>query len=341
MLLAGRSITSCNELLKKVSLDYLYNSLRNPKPELASQIRQLRIVREIDSSRYSSLKRMLPFFVCGVFNPAIRRTENFAYIEYFVIDIDHIASKGLDLQSLKAKIIQDSRVCLCFVSPGEDGLKVLFRLSERCYDARIYSLFYKAFVEHFTQLFGLEQVIDKCTSDVSRACFISMDKDAYYQPNAESVNLKAFVLLDDPDYMNKSNSLFNMTVSDESLNKEEGRTVDPDTDTIQKIKEILNPKLADKKPLKDVYVPPQLDAIMQELCQYIQQMGISIEEISNIQYGKKMKFQLGHQHAEINLFHGKRGFTVVISPRCGTSTELNELISDVIHCFFKDYQTTS
>ena len=39
---------------------------------------------------------------------------------------------------------------------------------------------------------------------------------------------------------------------------------------------------------------------------------------------------MGVRLGEINLFYGKRGFSVVQSPRSGTSDELNRLLADLI-----------
>ena len=131
MLSVGTNITSQADALKKVQVEYLYRSLRNPKPEINAKINQLRIIRNIDSKKYSLLKRQLPYVVCGMFNPPYRRTENFAYTEYFMVDIDHLYEKGLDPMAVRSRLQTDNRVMMCFLSPGEDGLKVLFRLKER------------------------------------------------------------------------------------------------------------------------------------------------------------------------------------------------------------------
>ena len=61
--------------------------------------------------------------------------------------------------------------------------------------------------------------------------------------------------------------------------------------------------------------------------------GVEIYEIVSIQYGKKLQFRMGQKLAEVNLFYGKRGFSVVQSPRCGTSADLNELMSQLIDSF--------
>ena len=45
--------------------------------------------------------------------------------------IDHLSEKGLSLADTRKRIEKDTRTVLSFVSPGEDGLKVLFKFKER------------------------------------------------------------------------------------------------------------------------------------------------------------------------------------------------------------------
>ena len=134
MILYGNNITSVQDPLVKMPVTNVWHAVKNPKQETLALIRQLRIIRAIDYKRYSVLKRQLPYFVCGIFNPPCRRSEHFAYIEYFMLDIDRIAEKQLSVEELKRRLIQDKRVMLCFVSPGEDGLKLMFKLEERCFE---------------------------------------------------------------------------------------------------------------------------------------------------------------------------------------------------------------
>ena len=155
MLLFGTNIQSTADELRKVQEAYLYNSLRNPKPAIAAAVRQLRIVYSMDAKGYAQLKRRLPYFVCGQFYPAFRRKENFAYTESFILDFDHLSAKRLSLKTVREDIICDEQVMMCFASPSEDGLKVMFRLKERCYDAGLYSIFYKAFAATFAMRHNL------------------------------------------------------------------------------------------------------------------------------------------------------------------------------------------
>lgn len=335
MLSVGTNLTSQADTLQKVKVDYLYHSLRNPKPEISARITQLRIVRNIDSKRYALLKRQLPYVVCAMFNPPYRRTENFAYTEYFIVDIDHLYDKGMEPESVRQRLQTDERVVMCFLSPGEDGLKVLFRLSERCYDAGMYSIFYKTFVKAISTQYGLDQVIDERTSDVCRACFISMDRNAYYNPEAVAINMDTYI------DKNNINALFEMKASQtkeikEALKAEKEETethnVDPDEEVMARVKALLNPKSrAVQKP--EPYVPERLEEIMEELKTYVENTGVILYEVTSIQYGKKLRFKMGLKLAEINLFYGKRGFSVVQSPRCGVSAELNELMAQLVENF--------
>ena len=335
MIQAGNSIKTFGDSLQKISVDYLYNSIKNPKPEIINKIRQLRIIKNIDQKQYRQLKVQLPYFVCGMFNPNIRRIENFAYSEYFVVDIDHISEKGLEIGVLRKKLESDNQILMSFLSPGEDGLKLLFRLSKRCYDANIFTIFYKAFLTDFSNRYYLEQVVDSRTCDVSRACFISYDPDVYFNPKADNVNLDLFF-----DIENSFNFFNEKKVINENLRKissyEQPIKEDVDSDIVLKIKSIL--QSSHPKPhKKEVYVPERLNEIIDELQSYITETGVVIKDIINISYGKKIKALVGVKEAEVNLFYGKRGFSVVQSPRTGTSKDMNVLLSNLIESFLERY----
>lgn len=333
---AGRQLTASSDRLEKVAVDYVFHSLKNPKEQLSTQIRNLRIIKNIDKQRYGILKRSLPYLVCSSFNPPFRRKENFAYTEYFFLDIDNLSQKELSPQGLRERLKTDERIILAFVSPGEDGLKLLFGLSERCYDSGLYSLFYKIFARKFSEQYALDQVLDSCTSDVSRACFMSVDPDAYFNPNATPVNISDYLDLSDPTAM------FDAIKEESNKGKEappvenqEKTPAGPDDQAIEKIKEILKLKSRPEK-VKNIFVPEQLEEIMTELKGYVESTGVSVTEIININYGKKIRMRLGLKQSEINLFYGRKGFSVVISPRTGTDPSLNEVSAKVIESFIAE-----
>lgn len=332
MLLYGINIQSSSDELKKVQEEYLYNSLRNPKPSIQNLIRQLRIVYAMDKQRYTQLKKQLPYIVCGKFTPPFRRKENFAYTESIILDIDHLSAKQISLSELRKQIIKDKEVMMCFTSPSEDGLKVMFRLKERCYDAGLYSIFYKQFAKSFSLRHNLMQVIDGKTSDVTRACFISSDPEAYFNPFCEAINIKTYIDEDNPSLMFEIKQEQEIHEKFAVKHKNEITSIpkDPDEEILTRIKLQLNPHARQKKEKPKAYVPEQLNEIINDLKSFIESTGLQVTEIINIQYAKKIRAKTGLKEAEVNLFLGKKGFSVVVSPRSGTNTELNELLAELI-----------
>lgn len=342
MIHLGENIQSSSDVLKEITVEQLYEMVRNPAPDLCIKIQQLRIVRSMDAKQYTVLKKQLPYIVCGRFNPPYRKTENFAYIEYFIIDIDHLAEKELDIVTLRQKIEKDNRVYLCFSSPSGDGLKVMFRLSERCYDHGIFSLFYQAFARQYSLQYGLEQVIDIKTCDVTRACFISMDTDVFHNPFAEFVDMGEFLNTDD------ATSLFDLKHQLEREAKEEDTKKqrpevpptdkEPDEDTLTRIKEMLEVKMKHAAPSKpEREATPEIERLMEGLTSFIDDQGITVVSATNIQYGKKMQFRLESKHAEVNIFYGKRGYSVIPSPKSGTSPDFNAVMVDVIRLYILEH----
>ena len=80
-------------------------------------------------------------------------------------------------------------------------------------------------------------------------------------------------------------------------------------------------------------VPAILNDLIDDIKSYIEETGLLVTEVISIQYGKKLRVALGLKQAEVNLFYGKRGFSVVISPRRGTNSELNDLVAELLRSF--------
>lgn len=333
MLQAGKCIYQPNDPLVKIKPEYLYHAVKNPKPEVESAIRQLRLVKNIDTKRYQVLKRDLPYVVTGIFHPAVRRTENFAWASHFMLDIDHLSVKETTPDQLKAKLSGDPRILLMFTSPGEDGLKILFRLNEKMYDAARYSLFYRVFVDKFSAQYQLDQVADTRTSDVTRACFISLDREAYYNPEAESIAPETFV--DFGNYMEIKQLKVGLKEKETEEKEKNPPAPKPELEeeALEKIKKTLNPNFRPKRE-KQVFVPAEIEQVTETIVAQMLGHEIATTEITGIHYGKKFKFALGRKQAEINLFYGKRGYSVVISPRNGTDPELNKICRQLLAQWF-------
>lgn len=333
MLMFGLNIQSPADKLQPMVVKNIFEMIRKPDSDFISKVKQLRIIRQLDLKQYTAMKKTLPYFVCASFNLPFRRTENFASTDLFVIDIDHISDRGLNIQSLRHKIQNDERVMLCYISLGGDGLKVMFKLNDKCYDAGMYSLFYKIFLRSFSDEYGLHQVTDSRTSDVTRACFISYDEDAYYNENAIPVKIGSYLECDNIQKL-FDNKRYIEKYENEVLRSKEKSVMNsgPNEIALNYIKQTLADRssVSNKKTMP-VFVPQVLIEAISGIKLSIEKTGIIVEEIIDIQYGKKLRVKLGTLWGEINIFYGKRGFSVVQSPQKGTSVKLNQITADIVN----------
>ncbi len=327
MITFGKNITQKNDPLQKIEVERLHRLIKNPPEGLLSQIEQLRTVLSLDTAKYRQLKTKLPYVCCGIFNPPYRLTANFASASHFILDIDHLKEKDMEAESLKQKLSEDSRIHLVFVSPGKDGLKILFKLHEKCFDPAKYSIFYKIFAHAFSKQYNLQQVIDTRTSDVSRACFVSFDPEAVYNPLADAIKIDAFVDFNNETQVKEAQSIIREE-NKEQQSKPDIKTAISD-DIMQEIKQKLNPNLK-KKAEKQIYVPEELNAIIEKVRQKLGEYQIEILDIQNIHYGKKFRCKLQEHLAEVNVFYGKKGYSVVKSPKRGTNDELNDIVYNLL-----------
>ena len=103
------------------------------------------------------------------------------------IDFDHLQS--IDL--LRKQLLQDEYfdTQMLFVSPSGDGLKWIIQISPSSGEPTVgasqlggfsHSNFFAAVANYMLQTYGVE--VDKSGRDISRACFLPHDPDAYINP---------------------------------------------------------------------------------------------------------------------------------------------------------------
>ncbi|MDG1432882.1 MAG: CRISPR-associated primase-polymerase type B, partial [Saprospiraceae bacterium] len=324
MLQFGTKITQPGDGLQKITIERLYQGISKPKAILRDKIEQLRIIKEVDEKQYRQLKKYLPYFVCGIFHPAIRRTEHFAAIEYFVLDLDHLVEAELDRQGLMKIIGNLPEVVLAFISPSGDGVKIMLRLSEKCTDAALFSAFYKIFSHQFAERHGLTQVIDYRTSDVTRACFISYDAEAYFNPEASVINLQSYVKGLNFDQAESDIKAAQQFIDQQQITQQKKDSISLDEDILQQIKSKLNPNARTRKE-KQYTESPQVEQVIPILADQLATYNIQLIETQKISYGKKLKLSANKMWAEINVFYGKKGWSVVKTTKSGSHPELAEL----------------
>jgi hypothetical protein len=324
----GRKITQAGDTLQKITLERLFLGISKPKPAFRDLIEQLRTVRSIDELRYRELKKQLPYFVCGIFHPPIRRSEHFASAQHFILDLDHLAEADLNTVILSQQLQQIPEVLMIFASPSADGLKVLFRLKEKCTDRGLFSSFYKIFAQRFAQKNGLEQVIDYKTSDVTRACFLSYDAAAYFQPDAEAVDLQMFI--PELDFAAAEKDIKEATrflAKKKSVaTTKEAQTLEKET--LLKIKQKLNPHYRKPKE-KSYFVPREVESALEEINAQLEDFDMNLLETHPINYGRKVKIACDNLWAELNIFYGKKGFRIVATTKSGSNPELAQLARQV------------
>lgn len=329
MLQFGLNITQPDDELRKIPVERIYQGIAHPKESLRQQVERLRLVRAMDPRQYARLKKQLPYFVCGSFHPPYRRRENFASIQHFVVDLDHFQEAGLSRREVGGQLRADSRLLLLFTSPGGDGLKLLFKLKEPCFDPGLYALFYKAFIQALAQQYHLEQVVDTRTHDTTRACFLSVDPDAWFNPQAEPVALEQFFDPTRPDAQREV-AIAHRVLKGQSAAGEKPEKEPLSDEVLLQIKQKLNPDFRPRKK-RDAYVPPELESVMPQVEQSLQEMGIGLAGTESIQYGKKLKVAAGQHWAEVNVFFGKRGFSVVKTTKSGSNAELANIAYQLLY----------
>ena len=335
----GLQITGKNDPLTKISLSNLMLKIKNPKLPFIQKITQLRITKQIDIVKYKELKKDLPYFTCALFHPNIRIKQNFAAINCFVLDLDNLSKyPTIDITQLKHQFKQNNTILSFFISPGADGLKLIFKLKQPCKDAAHFSAFYKTFALNFAKEYNLDNVVDYSTSDVTRACFVSFDPDAYYNPNATPIDL---------DLMLPAQSLFTsqFKATQKTFGQNKQLAIKQDKqelthDSLLKIKQSLNikVKLANQK---TYYSPPEIDKIIDLLPPLFLPHQIFIEQILPIHYGKKLKLICGLYWAEINVFFGKNGYSVVKTPKNGSNFDLADIGYTIIYNLIHNYAPPS
>lgn len=332
MLQFGKNITAVADPLRNIEINELVTLILKPDDKLRSTIQQLRTIMSIDAGKYRQMKTILPYFVCGIFNPPFRKTENFGSISYLTLDFDHLHQKNITPQSLKEKLSSDSRILLAFISPGNDGLKVMFKLAEKCYDFAKYSMFYKIFAGSFSRQYNIEQIIDQRTSDVTRACFLSIDERLLLNNEAEPISISGTIDFDNISQITLAKKIIeNQENEFKIINQND--TTEPDCsltpDLLQQIKLKLGTNIRttrNKQIVPSANVDERVDAIIKKLTDY----EITVKEIITIHYGKKFIVEIPGSWAEINVFYGKNGFSVVKTPKRGSNEELCDVAHKII-----------
>lgn len=343
MLLAGRQVTQMGEILKPVEVAYVFEAIMRKGSDLANMVEQLRAIKTMQPDAYRKAKTRLPYLVCGNFQPAIRKKENFVSTNYIMLDADKLSSHSLSPNSLKNILALDERILLMFTSPSNDGLKILLHLSSPIHDTGYFAAFYKTFATSFAKQYNLMGVIDWVTHDVSRACFMSHDTHAIYNPNAVTIDPSQFLNKENLQELNEAETIWKEYQQQEievleqhsllSPIDQDKQSQDLHQDVLLEIKRRIDPKLAIKQErqiLKKAYQPEQLEEMIPKLQEALFESGLILEQAKAIEYGRQLRIKAGKFWCEINLFYGKKGFRVVKTTKTGSHAPLTDIAAQAV-----------
>lgn len=318
MLSIGYHLTDPNETLTTTHLAEVCRIVRTDSA-LQTEVLRLRKLATLDKTAYRNLKTRLPYVVGGVFEGGRRHTQHLQAAHFFILDFDDFPMHD---QALRQRIYQHPSVALGFVSPSGQGLKVFVPLESPCSDTKLFSLAYRAFATQFANDVRLNGSLDLRTSDAARACFLSFDAAAYFNSHAEAVKWQGYgaaapLPFDSTDPLAVASPAPTL---DKSINEVAYEAV------LRKI----NPNKPVRRE-KQLHVPDILHEIEPMIKAVCGQYNLTLVEIKPLNFGLKFMVKQGTRFAEVNVFYGKKGFSVLRSPKTGNDPTLSDLLYQSIY----------
>jgi hypothetical protein len=172
-------------------------------------------------------KEQLPLvLLSGIFEKR-RKTDLIKHSKLICLDVDKIP----DACELKEKLKKVVFIHYMFISPSNNGLKIIIKLN--AITEKDHIQFFLSLEKYFKD--ELEVEIDKACKDISRACYLSYDEAPYW--NKESITLNN-------DFIEKYFSIENREIEISEV-KSEG--VQNNDDVLQQaVQKFLNAKKGDK-----------------------------------------------------------------------------------------------
>lgn len=147
------------------------------------------IRKEADKTKRDNLKKKSAYVTFGGTFTTRAKENLICSSGYASFDLDILPN----LEEIKQKLMEDKYIHLLFISPSGNGLKLVVKIPKVEDDAE-YKKYWNSIAEYLNMP---EQQDDKC-KDISRACFLSVDKEPYYNPNSETYTDKTDVSLPQP-----------------------------------------------------------------------------------------------------------------------------------------------
>ncbi len=161
---------------RNLTIKEVYNYIIGHEAE--SQTETLRSI----SDRLAARSYKAENFAYATFGGTFSRRSNNSLKEssgLLCIDFDHLYDFGSSPVYLKDSLLKDRyfETVLLFISPSGDGLKWIIEIPENCLGR---DDFFSALEAYILSTYGVG--IDPSGKDISRACFLPYDPEAYINP---------------------------------------------------------------------------------------------------------------------------------------------------------------
>jgi len=314
----GEHITSATDTLNPFTLAQVAERVRTCET-LQRQTVRLQKLAQFDRDAYKTAKTSLPYVVGALFANGVRRLDGLEEATYFILDLDQCS--GLNGRVPDA-IRADLSVAMAFLSPSGEGLKVFFRLLTPCHNPRSFTAAYRNFAGDFGARHGFVESVDLRTSDATRACFLAYDPDGYHNPDAMPVDWQIWL-----STASEENSLLtDAALADVQVTARKPAIDRPINEAgYRDVLRAINPT-APVRRAKQTFVPDEVAEIQSAVRLICSQLNWELTECVPLNFGLKVAIKQGFRRAEVNVFYGKRGFSVVRSPKTGTDPALADAL---------------
>lgn len=308
----GTRIDEAAHLCTLIPLKELVRMIKKD-PALKSETTAIRQAAEWGKEAYQYAKKRLPFFSMSHFREGIRKKENFLQAVGMILDIEYLPD-SIDA----ATLLHNPYVTLGYQSPGGKGLKLVLLFNEPITQPELYKQLYLQTVADWEAQYHLTGCIDKVTHDVTRVSFLCHDENVWYHKGA--LTLKTSIVFSAKAGRQATIDLDNPQDDPQHL----------DDSVYDDILKELETRAKPKKPWQPREIPEPIAMHRDEILAALEEKSMRCTTEIPINWGWQVEIAHGEHKALINVYHGKRGYTVVITPRSDTHMKLAEAVKAII-----------
>ncbi len=326
--------------LKKLNLAQVSALIRNPSSTLCQESETLTELYQLDPRQYYREIKRLPALICPLFYPPLPNESNFLSASVVAVQFTNLHEKEIQPETLKEKLHREQSVILAWQLPSATEVIALLLLAQPIRDQHLYSVLCRALPIHLARkLHLMDHVFLPSSSIVTFRWILAHDPHPLVNPNPTPLDPFSIV---DPTTLSVEKSIQQQIKQiEEKHRKQEKQLRGPDEATLRKIRALLrDTPTYRRQPFKQVYVPPALKQLMPRLMGFLKEAGLQIVYVRDIHYGQQIQVSSGTRLGEVNLYLGKKGFTVVPTTRSRVDRELSHLLARLILKFLDEHSSS-